>query len=385
MIRKLQVSNFLSLNRFSLEFTQRNVLVGPNMTGKSNIINALRFFTRFLSTNLNQALLEQQSLGEVIWLGEGNRSHVIEFLIECSVPEQDETFSYTLKLQGGVPGAFVIESEHLIVNRNRERLSLIAIERGQGTVLHLDGTTVFSSPGTNHSALEFAVPGWYGSHLKKLIASWQFYTLVPALMKIPSAIKGESFLNTDGSNFSSWFMTLQTRYPKEFREIKNVATSCLPELEEILTVPTQTSTAFLATKEKGLKHHVPIWRMSDGELIFLAFLSLIYAPSDLGSPVTCIEEPENFLNPKLQELLIELHNQRRKSLGDNAAQIILTTHSPSIVNKIEIDDLIVVSKKDGNTSATRASTIGREFKKLLKEEDIGLGELWQSGALNADK
>jgi predicted ATPase len=354
------------------------------MSGKSNVIAALRFFTRFLSTNLNQAFVELQSLGEIVWLGEGNRSYLMEFSIECDIPGKTETFTYSLKLQGGSPGAFVIESEHLILNKAGENIPLIVIERGQGNVFHLDGKTVFTTPGTNHSALEFAVPGWYGSEIKSLMAGWQFFILNPVAMKTVGTIKGESFLNIDGANFSSWILNLQTTYPKEFREIKQVATSALPDIEEILTVPTQASTAYLATKERGLRRAVPIWRMSDGELIFLAFISLIYGPSELGSSVMCIEEPENFLNPKLLELLVDLHDQRRKSLGKKAERLIITTDSPSWVNKIDIDDLVMIRKRDGNTSAVRASTIGSRFKELLKEEEMGLGELWQSGALNAD-
>lgn len=385
MIRKLRIVNFLSLQDFSLDFTQRNVLVGPNMSGKSNVIAALRFFTRFFSTNLGQAFVELQSMGEVVWLGENNNSYLMEFFIECDIPGKSETFTYSLKLQGGNnTGIFVIESEHLILSKGGENIPLIAIERGQGTVLHIDGKTVFTTPGNNHSALEFAVPGWYGSTIKDLIAGWQFFNLNPSAMKSVGTIKGESFLNVDGANFSSWFLTLQAKYPKEFREIKQVATSALPDIEEILTVPTQAATAYLATKERGLRRAVPIWRMSDGEIIFLAFISLIYGPAELGAIVICIDEPENFLNPKLLELLVDLHDQRAKSLGKDRAQVIMTTHSPSLVNKIDIDDLVIIRKQDGKTSALRASTIGSRFKELLKEEEMGLGELWQSGALNAD-
>jgi len=384
MIIRLNASNFLSLDGFSLTLAKRNVLVGPNMSGKSNILSALEFLTRAFATNLNQALLEQQSLGDILFLGQDNRSFLMDFSIECNGPEENETFTYALKLQGATPGAFVIESERLILNRNSELIPLVEMERGQGKVLHLNGEPVYSSPGTNHSALEFGIPGWYGTRIKDLMATWQFFNLVPLLMKQPSAIKGEKYLNKNGNNFSSWFMTLQTQYPKEYRDIKNAASSCLPGLEEILTVPTQTSTAFLATKEKGLKRNIPLWRMSDGELVFLAYLSLLYAPPELSAPVVCIEEPENFLNPKLLEQLLEIWDQRSRSLSKDATQVIITTHSPSLVNKVSLDDLIVVRKRDGKTSAVRASEIGSRFRTLLQNEDLGLGELWQSGALNAD-
>lgn len=384
MIRTLRVQNFLSLKEFSLDFTQLNVLVGPNMSGKTNIINALRFLTSFLSSNLAQALNEQGTISEVFWKGENNSDISLSFDIDCTIPRQPVTFNYSIELQGSKAGAFTIEKEHLEVKREGKAITLIKTQRGQGSVLHVDGKQAFPAPDPTHSALEYAVPGWYGTEIKYLVSRMHFYNLNPAAMKRHNPIKSEAFLNTDGSNISSWLLNFQTRHQKEFRELKQAVTDALPDIEEILTVPTQSSMAFLATKEKFLSSPVPMWRMSDGELVFLAYVSLVFAPEELGAPVVCIEEPENYMNPRLLEMLLEIYNQRRKALGERAAQVIITTHSPSLVNKIELDELVITRKHGGRTTCVRASKIGSNFKKLIKEEEIGLGELWQSGALNAD-
>jgi predicted ATPase len=191
---------------------------------------------------------------------------------------------------------------------------------------------------------------------------------------------GQQFLNEDGSNFSSWFMTLQTGYPEEFRLIKQAATDVLPDIEEILIPPTQFATAHMLTHEKHLKRPVTIWRMSDGELTFLAWLSLILAPEAFGAPLFCAEEPENHLHPRLLETLVELHNQRQRQLGPKAAQVIITTYSPYLVDRMELDDLIVVEKKGGATHCTKPASKGH-LRDLLEREELGLGELWYSGAL----
>jgi len=46
--------------------------------------------------------------------------------------------------------------------------------------------------------------------------------------------------------------------------------------------------------------------MSDGELAFLAWTSLILAPKELGAELYLIEEPENHLHPRLIEVMFEL-------------------------------------------------------------------------------
>ena len=61
------------------------------------------------------------------------------------------------------------------------------------------------------------------------------------------------------------------------------------------------------------------------------------------------------------------------------AQIIATTHSPYLVDKTDIDDLIVVEKSNGATKCTRPASKAH-LKELLEREELGLGELWYSGA-----
>ena len=73
-------------------------------------------------------------------------------------------------------------------------------------------------------------------------------------------------------------------------------------------------------------------------------------------------------------------NQRQKELGPEAAQIVVTTHSPFLVDRVNLDDLIVFEKSGGATKCTRAST-KKHLKELLEREELGLGELWYSGAL----
>ncbi len=198
-------------------------------------------------------------------------------------------------------------------------------------------------------------------------------------MKQANAAMAQNFLNENGDNFSSWLMTLQTRYPEEFRRIKQVATDVLPDLKEILTPPTQFATTYVTTQEKYLKGPINIWRMSDGELTFLALLSLIFAPEELGAPLYCVEEPENHLHPKLLETLVEVLTQRQSELGLRAAQIITTTHSPYLVDKVSLDELIVVEKSNGATKFTRPAS-KKHLRELLEREEVGLGELWYSGA-----
>lgn len=383
MIKRLRVHNFLSLRNVDLELGTNNLLVGPNMSGKSNLIDCFRFLTTMVVSGLNKAFLDRGGFQEVLWKG-GNESRIsFGLTIKSPLPEDDpkKTYDYEISIIGGQTGSIAVERERLTVTVENAVKTLIDLKNGRGDVKKEDGTIAFASGGDpTRSALEFDVPGWEGGLVRTIVATWRFYRLIPALMKQANAATSQTFLNEHGDNFSSWFMTLLTQHPEEFRRIRQVAADVLPSLKEILTPPTQFATTYVTTQEKDLNTPINIWRMSDGELCFLALLSLIFAPEKLGAPLFCIEEPENHLHPKLIETLVEVLTQRQQELGANVAQNIATTHSPYLVDKLGLDDLIVVEKQKGASIFSRPSSKGH-LRELLEREEMGLGDLWYSGAL----
>lgn len=383
MIKRLRVRNYLSLKDVDLELSRRNVLIGPNMAGKSNLIDCLRFLTSMVISGVNKALLDRGGIREVVWKGSDESRIGFELTVEIPIHEKElkKVYEYAISIVGGATGLIAVERELLTVRMKNAVVPLIDLKNGQGKINKEDGTQAFAPSGDPaRSALEFNVPGWEGTRVREYISTWRFYRLIPTLMKQPNAAMGQNFLNEGGDNFSSWLMTLQTSYPQEFRRLRQVATDVLPDLKEILTPPTQFATTYVTTHEKHLKGPINIWRMSDGAVTFLALLSLIFAPDELGAPLYCIEEPENHLHPRLLETLVEVLTQRQNELGDQAAQIITTTHSPYLVDKLSIDELIVIEKVHGATQFTRPAS-KKNLRELLEREELGLGDLWYSGAL----
>ncbi|MGB9629711.1 MAG: AAA family ATPase [Thermodesulfobacteriota bacterium] len=300
--------------------------------------------------------------------------------IEEEEADKYKIFEYEISIAGSPSGLISIEKEYLTVKIGEKISTLIDLKSGHGKVTHMDGSVAFNIGDPTRSALEFSVPDWEGMEIKNYISSWRYYKLsLPAMKKVNPATSQE-FLMEDGQNFSSWLMTLQTKHQEEFRSIIQVARDSLLGIEEILVPPTQFATTYLLSREKYLEQPITIWHMSDGEILFLAWLSLIFAPEEFGAPLFCVEEVENHLHPRLLEILVEVLNQRQKELGPQAAQIIVTTHSPYLVDKMNLEDLIVFEKREGATKCTRPVTKSH-LKDLLEREDIGLGDLWYSGAL----
>ena len=93
-----------------------------------------------------------------------------------------------------------------------------------------------------------------------------------------------------------------------------------------------------------------------------------------------MEEPDNHLHPRLIEIFVELLTQRQEELGTQTAQMIATTHSPYLIDRFSLDDLIVMEKHHGATRCTQPAS-NRHLRELLQREELGLGELWFAGAL----
>jgi predicted ATPase len=230
--------------------------------------------------------------------------------------------------------------------------------------------------------MELAPRNWDGYPLKWFAQNWRHYHLVPSLMKQPNQVGAGGVLEHQGQNLSAWLMWLQTRAPENFNRIAEVARDVFPEIRRILTWPTQQGTVYLASEEQALARPTPLIQMSDGELAFIALLSLVCAPDGLGGTLFLVEEPENHLHPRLLETIVALLRQVQEEVSDRnvPSQILLTTHSPFLVDQMNLDEILWIEKRRGETVVVRPSD-KTHLRKLVEDKALGLGDLMLAGAL----
>jgi predicted ATPase len=366
-----------------------NVLVGPNMGGKSNIVDVCRFLYDFFFPQpgvdgLFYALAQRAGIDEIRW--KGDQDKLVSFFFEFQDEDEANTrYSYALEIVGGTGGYSSIQKESLTMHRGGQDFGLIVQESGARWLANRDGKS-FVSVIPQKSAIENAPPNWDGYSIRSSVASWRFYRLVPAIMNRANPIGAAERLDPHGENLSAWLMVLQTRFPETFNKINEVARDVFPGIQRLLTWPSQV-TVHLAAEELGLNRPINVWQMSDGELAFIALLSLVYSPPLFGGGLFCIEEPESHLHPKLLSVLVELLRQVRQEIKDSAgalAQLIITTQSPYLLDQMSIDEVIWVEKRDGVTRTVRPADEAH-LRKLVEDRDLGLGDLMYSGTLGGDR
>ena len=128
--------------------------------------------------------------------------------------------------------------------------------------------------------------------------------------------------------------------------------------------------------EAGLHHPVPATRLSDGSLRYLCLLAVLCHPDP--PPVICIEEPELGLHPdvipEVANLLIE---------ASSRSQLFVTTHSDILVDALtNVPESVIVCEKSG--PATQLHRLNpAELAPWL--ENYRLGALWTRGELGGTR
>jgi predicted ATPase len=391
MITRLQVRNFKSLRELDIQLGAINVLVGPNMAGKSNILDIFRFlhdvfFPKPGFEGVSLALSQRGGVNEVLWKGGDDK--LITIALDASDPTEGGTrYRYELQLLVGMGDFVTAQNESLKLTRAGVEHDLIELKQGFLWLKNMDGKEYGGFGSSNTTALQHASPAWDGYRFYDMIKHWRFYHFLPPMMKESSKMaSGRDLDEPGGNNLSAWLMWLQTHSPEAFGRVNEVLRDSFPGLGQIRTIPTEDGNVHISLREQGLKRPTNVWQVSDGFLVLTALLSLLYVPPERGGTLYCIEEPENYLHPRLLETLVTLLRQVELQSGGtdvSKVQFVFTTQSPYFLNQFSLDEMLWVEKKDGETKAYRPADKGH-LKKLVEDRELGLGDLMYSGVLGGE-
>jgi predicted ATPase len=206
------------------------------------------------------------------------------------------------------------------------------------------------------------------------LRNMRFFHIFPRDISEPQKLSTPHPLDEHGANLASVLRDMQ-KHPSSLNQLKEALRHLVPYISDISVTSTG---GFLVTKLRhedgtGTGRWFDLSQESDGTLRLLGLLTALYqqrAPSFLG-----IEEPEFAVHPgaliPLAELLEEASSLR--------SQILLTTHSPELIDQLPVDSLRVVNSIDG---ATTIEKVADHQVKAVKEDLFLPGELHRMEGLS---
>jgi predicted ATPase len=209
------------------------------------------------------------------------------------------------------------------------------------------------------SALRRFITGWYLSYLS-----------ADSTRSLPEAGPHER-LSASGDNLPNVIQYLKEQHEHRLNKMLDVLSRRVPRLERVLADIMPDGRLLLQIKDAPFDRPILAKFTSDGTLKMLAYLTLLYDPEP--PELIGIEEPENYLHPRL---LPELAEECRISTA--RTQLMVTTHSPFFVNGLKPEELWILYRDDkGHTQARRAADmIGI---KDFVDAGAKLGHLWMEG------
>lgn len=129
------------------------------------------------------------------------------------------------------------------------------------------------------------------------------------------------------------------------------------------------------TKQLGVRlvdgTEVAAPEMSQGLLYYLAYLALREVN---GARILLVEEPEIGLHPaRIREVV-----QVLRKLSEGGTQVIVTTHSPLVINELRADEVTIVTRT--TEEGTRLTPMSQTTHFADRSRVYQLGELWLSYA-----
>jgi len=368
MLKRLRVRNYKSLRNVDIPLRPLTVLVGPNAAGKSNILDSLLFLAELATIDqVNKPIINRGGFADLVW--GGNTELPISFEIEGSISFHGswEAVEYSITVGSGNEGFIRVTDERAAWGREKQELFRRQEDQVQGPAgvfspfSSLSYMCQLSRDPRQQEALA----------LKQAMESWSIYDFQRPAIAQRKPVRKETRLAPDGNNAATVLHWVRNADVTTFNRLEVLLKTAIPEIEHLLTPPDEQGMVYIAFKEKHLPGRIPAWNLSEGSARLVATLLALFVPSPPA--LVAIEAPETSLHPYLMEYLADI-----LKLGSKETQILITTHSPYLLNYLPPESLVIVTKERGETRVKRP-TRGKALQEALQV--LGLGEMWYAGHL----
>lgn len=387
-IEEVTIGNFRSLQKVSFKaMTPLTVLLGANGSGKSTFFDVFAFLSDCFSEGLRRAVDKRGKFSDLRSRGQNG-----PITIEVAYREggtidgkRPGLVRYHLEIdeRGGRP---VVAVEWMRWRRSYPGypFKFLDYRLGEGEVIsgnspeHTDKR--IATPLAGPDVLAVSTLGQLADNprvksLRDFIVGWHLSYLSTTETRVVPEAGPQEHLSRNGNNLANVIQYLSEQHPATLNKIFSALRRRIPRLQTVEPISLPTGHLLLTVKDAPFDEGVQARYVSDGTLKMLAYLIQLHDPNP--APFLGIEEPENFLHPKLlYELAEECETAVRRM------QMVVTTHSPFFIDALSPKQVWALRRNEnGYTEAIRASAMIGIAEQV--EAGAKLGQLWTEGFFEA--
>jgi predicted ATPase len=373
---RIELKNFLSYRQAALDLNGLVALVGPNASGKSNLVAALKLLGDIPRFGLQTALLRRGGFDQLRHRSRG-RPYDPSIKIEFSVDDDAPVSSYELQFAAVAGGRYAVKLERGEIFYQGALMASFRHQRGKLEFLEFPEYMREMRPRDTdlevpdgQSALPLVV-GWGAYPLYDLLTSLQVVEINPARVRdLQEPTTGYTF-EPDGSNTATAFESLSVA---KRRELVDELAAVVPGLDriEVRRFSNKMTLQFVQRAGQARREFLAS-QMSDGTLRAFGIILALVQPTK--PTLIVIEEPEVAIHLGALRTLVEILESHTSE-----TQILLTTHSADIVDALDVEALRVVWAEEG---VSHVAPVAGHTRETVRTGLITPGELLRSEALDA--
>jgi predicted ATPase len=370
MLKELVVSNYRSLDRdVRLSLGGLTALVGPNGAGKSNVTDVLQFLSDIMHLGLEGAITKRTGIAAVRRWSSGRPFNVD---IRARVAAESLQGTYEFTLTGD-------RSEEYRVQREAADVIRVGSQETHGYEIR-DGVWVRGPDNlrpkvdARNLVLPLVAADERFSGLADELRRMAVYDIFPDALREPRKYDPTKPMLKHGTN---WVSILKDQaaetWKTDFVEVLNRLTGDITDVE-IKPVGGFLSARFRHDSDSRRSKWFDSAQESNGTLRVAGILTaLLQKPTPA---VVAIEEPELTVHPGALPLLYDYVREAQER-----AQVVLTTHSPELLDLIDTGDVRVVER---GSDGTRVNALAESQRRSVRDGLLSLGEVLRAEGLQPE-
>jgi type I restriction enzyme M protein len=379
MFIRLRLKNWRSIDDAEVEFAPFTVVVGKNSSGKSNLVDALRF-TSEIGRDAATAVSRRGGIASIRRWGPSKPFDITIEVRTASTREALDTdyARHECVLKSGREGAWYFEREEIkvqggdvqfSVTRKRENLDLV-VKGGK----HGGAAAAPQLPDTTSAMLWVSqfIPGRTNNTIRAVLPV-RALRPVPEMMRQPQLPSDSETLSETASNIA----TALDRMAAQGRAAVIAAMRrIVPGLVDVRVETSGRFATLVFTQGQGddRRPDFAATEMSDGALRALAVV--VAAQQMARGELLVVEEPEVSLHPGAADVVYdELHRASARGA------VLVTTHSPELLDRARNDEILVCEYVGG---VTKIGRLAEEQRAAVREGLFSAAELMRSEDLRRE-